>query len=274
MSDTSKESLIQDQILEVSLEGTKKILFQMENCICKIYSNNGSTGTGFFCRIKIQYILFPLLITSYNVLNENDIENNKIIDLIINNKALKITLDKRRLKYTNKELGVTFIEIKIKKDEIYENNFMEIEENDLDKEKNMEYKRKSIYILHYPKGKLNVSYGIINDLLNEKTINHYCKIEEGSSSSPILSIETFKIIGMHNFSSNKYTKLNFGTFIKCIINDFINNVNKHEIFTNLKYNSGKNREETISEDIGKHLSDFEIMQVLGEGYFGFVAKVK
>ena len=27
-------------------------------------------------------------------------------------------------------------------------------------------------------------------------------------------------------------------------------------------------------DIGSHLSDFEILQVLGEGGFGFVAKVK
>ena len=48
MSDILKESLIQDQPIPVSLDNTKKIVYQMENCICKIYNNNGLTGTGFF----------------------------------------------------------------------------------------------------------------------------------------------------------------------------------------------------------------------------------
>ena len=62
---------------------------------------------------------------------------------------------------------------------------------------------KSIYILHYPKGKLNVSYGLINIIIDNKTINHYCITEEGSSGSPILSLETFKLIGIHYGSSKK-----------------------------------------------------------------------
>ena len=41
MDDIIKESLIQEQPIPVSLEGTKKILYQMENCICKIYKNGG-----------------------------------------------------------------------------------------------------------------------------------------------------------------------------------------------------------------------------------------
>ena len=35
MSDIIKESLNQDQPIPVSLLGTKTILYQMENCICK-----------------------------------------------------------------------------------------------------------------------------------------------------------------------------------------------------------------------------------------------
>ena len=58
MSNILKESLIQDQPIPVSLEGTKKILYQMENCICKIY--NGLTGTGFFCKIKFKNKLLPV----------------------------------------------------------------------------------------------------------------------------------------------------------------------------------------------------------------------
>ena len=54
MSDIVKESLIQDQPIPISLIGTKKILYQMENCICKIFCNDGSTGTGFFSKIRFQ----------------------------------------------------------------------------------------------------------------------------------------------------------------------------------------------------------------------------
>ena len=228
MSDILKKSLIQEQPIPVSLDNTKKILYQMENCICKIYNNNGLTKTGFFCKIKFQNNLLPVLITNNHVLNEKDIENNKIINLTINNKAKEIIIDNTRKKYTNSKLDITFIEIKLNKDEIDENNFMEIDENDLEKEKKiieLEYKRKSIYILHYPKGELNVSYGIINDIIDEK-INHYCNTEEGSSGSPILSLKSFKIIGIHKGCSKNNKKLNIGIFIKYAINEFNNNYNK------------------------------------------------
>ena len=196
MSNILKESLIQDQPIPVSLEGTKKILYQMENCICKIY--NVLTGTGFFCKIKFKNKLLPVLITNNHILNENDIENNKIIELTINNKAISIKLDNTRIKYTNKKLDITIIEIKINKDKIYENNFMEID--NIEKERKLielEYKRKSIYILHYLKGEINVSYGIINDLIEEK-INHYCNTEEGSSS-PIPIDNIISLINNNNF---------------------------------------------------------------------------
>ena len=50
MSDSKikKEILIQDQPIPVSIRGTKKILFQLKNCICQIYRKNGGKGTGFF----------------------------------------------------------------------------------------------------------------------------------------------------------------------------------------------------------------------------------
>ena len=47
MSDFKQEKLIEDQPIPVSLEGTKKILSQMENCTCIIYKENGKKGTGF-----------------------------------------------------------------------------------------------------------------------------------------------------------------------------------------------------------------------------------
>ena len=195
MSNIIKENLIKDQPIPVSIEGTRKI-YQMENCICKIHKKNGTIGTGFFCEIPFNNNLLKVLITNNHVLNKNEIENNKIIEITIINKdkqekLKKIIIDNSRKKYTNPnpKIDVTIIEIKPNKDGI--NNFMEIDKEDLKLDKEIlevNYRRKSVYILHYPKGKLSVSYGLINDII-EGTINHYCNTELGSSGSPILSLE-------------------------------------------------------------------------------------
>ena len=135
MSDIRQEKLIKGQPIPVSLKGTKKVLFQMENCICKIYLNNGGIGTGFFCKIPFNNNLLPVLITNNHVLNENDIDINKIINIMINNKVKKIEIDNSRKKYTNsdKNIDVTIIEIKPNKDGI--NNYLEIDEEDIYKDK-------------------------------------------------------------------------------------------------------------------------------------------
>ena len=88
-----------------------------------------------------------------------------------------------------------------------------------------------IYILHYPKNKRLVSYGLMKNISDGKKINHYCNTERGSSGSPILSLNNFKVIGVHYGGFEKKIKLNFGTFIKYAINEFNNkfkNENKNE----------------------------------------------
>ena len=35
----------------LSMKGIDKILFQMKNCVCKIYKSKGEQGSGFFCKI-------------------------------------------------------------------------------------------------------------------------------------------------------------------------------------------------------------------------------
>ena len=210
----------------------------MENCVCIIYLENGRKGTGFFSKIPFLNNYLPVLITNNHVLNESDIENGKTIKLMINNTVKTIKIDNSRKKYTNPDYGVdiTIIEIKPKKDEIGVYNYLELDENDINKKKEnigLEYPNKSIYILHYPNGKLNVSFGIIKDIIENKKINHYCTTEEGSSGSPILSLETFKIIGIHCGCYPKNIKLNYGTFIKYAIYLFnFNNNNKYKIKIN------------------------------------------
>ena len=130
-----KDKLLEGQLKPIPIKGLKKIEEQMENCICKIYKNE-EIGTGFICKITDK--LYGL-ITNNHILNEKDIEDNKMIDISINNKNIKIILDKNRKKYTNKELHITIIELKPNKDEIYK--YLEIDEEDINKKKD-----KSVYI--------------------------------------------------------------------------------------------------------------------------------
>ena len=120
MSDLQQEKLIVDQPSPVSVKGMKKILFQMENCICIVYTENGRKGTGFFCLIPYLNAYLPVLITNNHVLNESDIENGKIIKLMINNIVKIIKIDNSRKKYTNSDnnIDITIIEIKQNKDGI------------------------------------------------------------------------------------------------------------------------------------------------------------
>ena len=53
MSDIKKEVLIEEQTIPVSIEGTRKILFQMENCICKINKNDGKKEQDFFVKYHL-----------------------------------------------------------------------------------------------------------------------------------------------------------------------------------------------------------------------------
>ena len=64
-----------------------------------------------------------------------------------------------------------------------------------------------------------------------KIIEHLCSTEEGSSGSPLLSLKTYKVIGIH-FGGDK--NINYDNFIKYAIDKFINNnIYKNEI--NIKY---------------------------------------
>ena len=234
MSNNREESLIEEQPIPVDIKGTKLILSQMENCICKIVKDNGQKGTGFFCSIPFpdKNNLLNVLITNNHILDENDIKMFKVIKFIMYNKEemieeeKKIRIDHDRKTFTIKNedegIDITIIEIKKYKDKI--NNFLEIDDNILE----LDCKKKSIYILHYPKDKRLVSYGLINDIYEGKQIYHYCNTEYGASGSPILSLNNFKVIGVHYGGSKIInSQLNFGTFIKYAINEF-NNKYKNE----------------------------------------------
>jgi len=125
MSYIRQETLFEEQPIPVPIKGMRDILYQLEYCTWKIFPINGKKGTGFFCKIPSLNNYLPVLITNNHVLNEKDIENNKIIKLIINNEVKEIEIDNSRKKYTNPDetIDITIIEIKPNKDKIY--NYLE-----------------------------------------------------------------------------------------------------------------------------------------------------
>jgi len=237
MEDTKKEIMINKYPRPILIEGTKKILNQMENNICKIHKNDGIKGSGFFSKIKYNNIIIPVLITNNHVINDKYLKESNEIDLTLNddNESKTIKLKEKRILYTNKEYDTTIIEIKPEKDKI--NSFIELDERVYKEDfSNNIFKSQSIYIIHYPfSEKVAVSYGIIKNI-NEYNIEHYCCTESGSSGSPIMNLLNHKIIGIHKEGSTLYN-MNKGTFLKYPINEFIN---KYIIKNKKNYNTINN----------------------------------
>ena len=227
MSEYINEKLLEDYPTYISIEQTKTILEQLENCICRIYMNDGGKGTGFFCNIKYKNAnkSFPALITNYHVLNENDIKPDKQFKIsFYHNKKLEnkdIKIGKNRLVYTSKKYDTTIIELKAEKDDI--KKFLEIDQRIFEDNSNVLFYGNSAYVLHFPGNKsASVSYGVIkkNENSNYQLI-HYCHTEKGSSGGPILSLSDMKVIGIHKGAG--LTKCNLGFFLKYPIEELFQN---------------------------------------------------
>lgn len=224
MSIIKVEKLLEEYPSYVTIEDTKKIIEQLESCICQIYANDGGKGTGFFCIIKSKDSneKIPVLFTNNHILNENDIKTNQIIKISFYGKNSLIYKDIKigedRFVYTNQIYDTTIIEIKNEKDDI--KNFLEIDQRIFQENSNVIYYGNSVYLLHYPGNKsASVSYGIVrnNEQINHKII-HCCSTEGGSSGGPILSLSHMKVFGIHRGAGKKF---NGGTFLKYPIEDFL-----------------------------------------------------
>ncbi len=228
MESIIKEKQINNYPLPISNEKTKKILEQMEKCICKIHFN-GENGTGFFCKIYFPSLKKKLkfLITANHVFDLTNKSNKKITLEIDNGRIIKnIDLNEKRIIYTKEEYDITMIELN-DKDNI--NNFLELEEEiNKDYIENI-YEKESIYVLHYPLNKeVCVSYGILKTIESKDKIKTLICSDYGSSGGPILLLSTQKVIGIHKgtFKNEDY---NIGTFLKYPLKELelliINNIN-------------------------------------------------
>ena len=277
MEDIIREKYISSSPDSVSFNGTKQIIDQMNNSVCRIF-NNGN-GTGFFTKIPYGSKFLPVLITNNHVINNNDISNKKTISLYLNNDKITktIKLDKNRKIYTDEQLDVTIIEIKENEDNL-NNKYLELDDEiisyfKLNKKENPNYinniySNKSIYLINYPEDNdVAVSYGKppILDELNKSKIYHYCTTKEGSSGSPILLIKNQKLIGIHYGSSKNY-EYNNGTLLIYSIIEFSKKIkiedktiiatNESERVKNFDENSTSNIIDKIRDrDIKKDLLD-------------------
>ena len=222
MNDKEEKS-ITDYPNSMPYDREKMIIKQMEKYICHIKVNKNK-GSAFFTKIPFpdKNNLMPVLVTNNHILNENSLLKpaEKIIIYIKEENRNRLLDLNNRIKYTNKDLDITFIEIKPEKDKI--RNFLELDENILNNGINAGYINESVYIIHYPLDELSVSHGIINgiEVDDGNNFRHLCSTDDGSSGSPVLLSKNNKIVGIHK-SSNKTFNYNNGVFLNNAINDFI-----------------------------------------------------
>ena len=263
-----EDSSIKDSIKPVSIKKTETILDQMKTCVCKI--NNGQIGgTGFFTKLPFKKELISVLITSNHILGENEISNGKIITLSLNNNEIikKIIIDSKRKTYTNIDYDTTIIELNEKDDikdylildkHILEKINSEKDEISVNTNKFFKNEKASIYILNYAE-EMFVSYGLLNNI-DGNQISHKCYTKEGSSGSPILSLETNEVIGINSKGSKNNYQFNFGILLVEPVINFLSNfkntspskLNMHESQIN-KHNTNQNIDK-IYNDINKYFN--------------------
>ena len=225
-------------------------LFQMENCVCKIKINK-ITGTGFFCLIPFpnRFNSFPVLITCNHILNKDNISKGKEIKFSLNNEEISksIIVDDSRKTYTDIKMDITLIEIKPEEDNIKFESFLNIDENIYNENPNDTYRNKTAYIIHYEDGKrVKYSVGNIKSIGEDKyTINHLCTTEQGSSGGPIINLLNLRVMGIHKGEK----KLNLGTLLKPVIDDFNAIQKRKKLEIHKKDNVNENKKKVYSNII-------------------------
>ena len=164
---------------------------QLKNVVFKILVNKVEKGDGFLCfypKTKTR-----ILITDTRTFKENDIKNQKNMELILRNKEIyRIDLNIPRACYMNEDEEIIMLEIKeednLKSGE--DGNFVEfddnIKSNDISK-----YNNKNIYLLPSELGKEKFPVGRITKM-DEKdgSIEHNCEnIKKNILYAPILLLD-------------------------------------------------------------------------------------
>jgi len=118
--------------------------------------------------------------------------------------------------------------------------------NDLDDDGNLKkYENESMYMIHYPNGNNSLSFGTIEKVFdNNIEIMHLCPSRDGSSGSPIINYNTFKVVAIHT-GRHKTKNNNFGKILREPLKEFNDNENK--LKREKSYASLKSKETIESE---------------------------
>ena len=243
--------------ITIKYEGIKKIVDQMEKCICQVRLNQQCL-TGFFCLIpfidknkKLPVLITMNYFTKDKLLFQKDdklqiiINKGEYMNLIDSDDKMKYVINqnqdnieteikyiylKNRLIHSSEKYKTIIIEIK-EEDDIQ--NYLELDDIIIDDILNnnkyfsfIKYINEMIYIIQYPPHELSVSYGLF-DKKNEELYNFIfrCRIRSGGYGSPILG-KNNKLIGILSGTNNK-NENGIGTFLNFPIKEFIKiNYNK------------------------------------------------
>ena len=247
-----EEQLIKPSPSPLPLKALNLIGEQSKNNILKIINQKEGYGTGFFCLIPFPDKLHPLptLITNNHVLNESDIEIEKIIKFSSEEKEYQILIDNQRKCYTNKkEYDTTIIEIK-PDDGINSNKFLELDEEIFNINAKEIFSNSSVYIMHYPNGKENeISFGKIKAIYEDNiNIKHTCNTLPGSSGGPILNQINYKVMGIHKGAEDN-KNWNLGTLLQLPIKKF------NEMYENKENNIHERNEDNERYNKRNHESN-------------------
>jgi regulator of RNase E activity RraB len=201
----------------------------MKKCICAVCTDEGNRlGTGFFCNIPYKNQKLKVLITASSHI-KNHLKRSKIT-IKLNDAIKEIKINDDRKIYLNENYNTAIIEINPSKDGI--NDFLELDEffNERINER--------VYTIQLDREQNTcISFGTLIKI-EENEIYHLCSTEKGSSGSPILNINTSKVIGIH-LQSIKHENINMGTLLHHIIKDFNEDHNLVNLYNDKRFSNLK-----------------------------------
>ena len=220
----------------------KKIANQQNKSLCRITTKN-KKANGFLCNISNdKNIKKPVLITNNHVLSKFEIQQGKKIKICFTKEngkkhRIEITIDEARTTYTlGASIDVTIVELKPFEDDLYDEEFLEIDEKLMNDDVVDEYSSKDVYIINYKESQegeeeLFKSTGIIKkvkEIGESYILEHTCDTEKGSSGGPII-LYNHKVIGVHVGCSKKQN-FNKATLLQYPIKEYNKKLKNKLIF--------------------------------------------
>ena len=202
----------------VTKESHKQIMDYLDNSIYQIKGCKEKVGIGFFCSLRCRDKKIFVLITNYQIIDESYFENFDYIDVLINQKLIRIEFN--LINYFNKKLDLSIIEIK----ENEALKILEVDDNIYRKESEMYLNKESIYIINNN----SVSYSLINSITKTEIIFN-CKLRNKSYCYPIFNLATNKLIGIYQ---NNFIYYHKGIFFKYIIMQLESKYLKQDLIEN------------------------------------------